>query len=69
VPGVRKVVAAYPDDDVIVECALTGRAACVVTRDRHLIDLAQHGGIPMVRVRFVELDAAGESPTDRSGRS
>ena len=31
VPGQLVVVAADPDDDVIVECALTGRAEYVVT--------------------------------------
>jgi uncharacterized protein len=62
VPGQLIVVAADPDDDVIVECALTGGAAYVVTGDRHLIDMKQFAGIQMVRpAQFIHLVTADES--------
>jgi uncharacterized protein len=61
VPGMLKIVAVDPDDDVIVECALTGHAAYVVTGDRHLLQLGQHAGIIMVRpAKFIELVVADE---------
>lgn len=60
VPG-QLVVAADPDADVIVECALAGHAEYVVTGDRHLIDIGRYAGIEMVRpARFVELMTAYE---------
>jgi uncharacterized protein len=59
VAGQLKVVTADPDDDVIVECALTASAEYVVTGDRHLIDMERYAGVQMVRpARFVELVAA-----------
>jgi len=42
VPGQLKVVTADPDDDVIVECALTASAEYMVTGDRHLIDMERY---------------------------
>lgn len=59
VPGQLKAVAADPDDDVIVECALTAGAEYVVTGDRHLIDMGRYADVSIVRpARFVELVAA-----------
>jgi putative PIN family toxin of toxin-antitoxin system len=58
VSGQLKVVKADPDDDIIVECALTASAEYIVTGDRHLIDLEQYASVQMVRpARFVELVA------------
>lgn len=61
VPGQLKVVTADPDDDVIVECALTAGAEYVVTGDRHLIHMGRYAGIQMVRpAQFLEWVTADE---------
>jgi predicted nucleic acid-binding protein len=41
-------VAADPDDNRILECAMDGKADLIVTNDRHLLDLKGHAGIPIV---------------------
>ena len=38
-----------PDDDKVVECAVAGKAAYIVSGDRHLLDLKSYEGIVMVR--------------------
>lgn len=43
------VVAADPDDDKVLECALAGGATHIVTGDRHLLSLGSYQGIPIVR--------------------
>jgi uncharacterized protein len=45
VAGVLRVVAADPDDDVVIECALVGGASIVVSGDRHLRALGQYESI------------------------
>jgi putative PIN family toxin of toxin-antitoxin system len=48
-PGaVPRVVIADPDDDEILACAVTANADLIVSGDRHLLDLLNHGGIPIV---------------------
>ena len=49
IPGALKVVAADPDDDPIVECAVVGQAALIVSGDRHLLALGQHEGIRILK--------------------
>lgn len=39
------VVSADPDDDHVLECALAGTAECIVSGDKHLLDLKQYRGI------------------------
>jgi putative PIN family toxin of toxin-antitoxin system len=46
-----EVVAADPDDDVILACALEGGAWYLVTGDRHLLDLKQYRDIRIVTAR------------------
>ena len=61
VTGSLRAVDADPDDDVVVECALLGGAAYIITGDRHLINLEQYADIEIVRpARFV---AMVDSPT------
>ena len=41
-------VAADPDDNRILECAVTGKAHVVVSNDRHLLNLGAFDNIPIV---------------------
>jgi uncharacterized protein len=51
-----RVVAADPADDRYLECAVEGEAACVVTGDRHLLDLGAYREIEILAPReFLEL--------------
>jgi hypothetical protein len=62
VPGhadVAGAVPADPDDEIVLACAIDGRADLVVSGDRHLLDLGSYQGIPIVPVRsFLERMAA-----------
>jgi putative PIN family toxin of toxin-antitoxin system len=49
IPNVLKAVAADPDDDKILECAIVGGARYIVTGDRrHLLPLGNYQGIPII---------------------
>lgn len=49
-------VAADPDDDRILECALAARADMIVSGDKHLLDVKTFRGIPIVSPRqFLDL--------------
>lgn len=37
------------DDDMVVECAVVGKAAYIVSGDRHLLDLKEYEGIVVIR--------------------
>lgn len=51
-----KVIAADPDDDKILECAVVGDATHIVTGDRHLKELSSYQGISVVSAAdFVKL--------------
>ena len=41
-------VAADPEDDRIIECAVAGNADLIVSNDHHLLDLRVYAGIPIV---------------------
>jgi len=43
------VVLDDPDDDMVVECAVEGKAAYIVSGDRHLLELKEYEGIVVVR--------------------
>lgn len=50
------VIAADPSDDRYLECAIEGTATCLVTGDRHLLELAVYRQIEILSPReFVEL--------------
>lgn len=51
VPEGEQIVVADPDDDVFIRCAMAVDAVCIVSGDRHLLDLKEHAGIPIVTVR------------------
>ena len=46
---VPAVMAAVPDDDMVLACAVSGSADCIVTGDPHLLDLGEYRGIRIVR--------------------
>ena len=49
------VVADDPDDNRVVECAIAGKADCIVSGDRHLLKMDSHQGISILTVRsFLE---------------
>jgi putative PIN family toxin of toxin-antitoxin system len=48
VADVPRVVPDDPDDDVVLACAVAGHADYIVSRDRHLLRLGVHEGIPIV---------------------
>ena len=51
-----QVIPADPSDDRYLECAVEGEAACIVTGDRHLLDLSVHREIEILTPReFIEL--------------
>ena len=45
------VVADDPDDDIFLHCAVTAGASYIVSGDRHLLQLEQYAGIPVVTAR------------------
>jgi uncharacterized protein len=52
----RRVVAADPGDDIYIAAAAEGLAACIVSGDRHLLDLGEHEGIRIMPPReFLDL--------------
>jgi predicted nucleic acid-binding protein len=48
ISGTIKAVAADPDDDKFIECALLGKAKVIVSGDHHLLDLGQYEDIPIM---------------------
>ncbi len=49
--GQPPIVAADPDDDVFLLCAISAGARYVVSGDQHLLSLGAHRGIPLISVR------------------
>ncbi len=58
---IPRIVAADPDDDMVLATAVTAKAAYIVTEDSHLLELGEHRGIKiMSRDAFAaELDQLG----------
>jgi len=50
VPEGDPIVAADPDDDVFLRCAVVAGAAYVVSGDSHLLDLGTYADIPILTV-------------------
>jgi uncharacterized protein len=56
ISGTLKAVPGDPDDDMVVECAVMGNATHIVTGDKHLLSLANHQGIAILKAAdFVAL--------------
>lgn len=43
-----EAVAADPDDKIVIACALSASAHCIISGDHHLLDLKKYQGIPIV---------------------
>ena len=50
-PEEAPLVTADPDDDIFLRCAVVVGAAYVVSGDRHILDVGQYVGIPILTVR------------------
>jgi putative PIN family toxin of toxin-antitoxin system len=48
VAGDLRIVAADPDDDKFIECAVAAGAAVIVSGDHHLLDLGKYGDIQIL---------------------
>jgi putative PIN family toxin of toxin-antitoxin system len=48
IAGSLRVVAADPDDDKFVECAVAAGATVIVSGDHHLLDLGKYGDIQIL---------------------
>lgn len=61
IPNVAlEVIRDDPDDNRVLECAVTGRADYIVSGDRHLLKLSAYEGIPIITVRqFMDAVKAG----------
>lgn len=63
IPGDLQVVAADPDDDKFIECALVAGAALIVSGDHHLLDLGEYKGIRILSAaelvdRFTQFESS-----------
>jgi putative PIN family toxin of toxin-antitoxin system len=57
-----RAVATDPDDDRILECALSGEADYIISGDHHLLALGTYQDIPIVTARyFLDLLSVGSS--------
>lgn len=60
ITGTLRVIAADPDDDMVVECAVTAQATHIVTGDKHLLALIQYQNIAILKAAdFVALLSSG----------
>jgi putative PIN family toxin of toxin-antitoxin system len=53
VPGRTDVTNAIPDDpsdEMFLACAMDAAADCIVSGDRHLLDISEYKGIPIITV-------------------
>jgi len=46
-PRIRHV-SAHPADDRVLECAVAAHADCIVSGDKHLLELGRFGKIPIL---------------------
>lgn len=51
IEGDLKVIKEDKDDDKFIECAYTSNAKCIVSGDRHLLNLKSHKGIEILKAR------------------
>lgn len=66
-PSVRISICRDPDDDRIIECALTAHADYIITEDRDLLSLGSYKGIRIVTMlEFMEMPERGFARTRRA---
>jgi putative PIN family toxin of toxin-antitoxin system len=51
IPRALKVITDDPTDDVIIECAVVGRANFIVTGDQHLLSIGNYQGISIIKAK------------------
>jgi len=45
-----------PDDNKVIECAIAGKSSYIVSGDKHLLQLAEHQGIKILRApEFIKI--------------
>ena len=49
--GARGIIPQDPEDEKFLACAVDAGADLIVSGDRHLLDLGEHRGIPIITVR------------------
>jgi predicted nucleic acid-binding protein len=55
-PETLSVIAADPDDDRVLECAVAGECSFIVTGDKHLLVLGTYANIRILKVTdFLEI--------------
>ncbi len=60
-PSLPPVIQVDPSDDKFLECAVAGKAICIVTGDKHLLKLLKFRGISILKPReFVEYHLGGK---------
>ncbi len=58
-----------PNDWMVIECALVGRADCIVSGARHLLRSGRHGGIEILTARQFLQRLATETFSENGGQS
>ena len=55
-PVMPRVIKDDPSDDKFLECAVAGKAACIVSGDKHLLKLSEFRGIRILTPRqFIQM--------------
>ena len=49
ISGKLRAVPKDPDDDMVIECAIVGKATHIITGDKHLLSLSPYQDISIVR--------------------
>jgi len=50
-PSLPPVIQADPSDDKFLECAVGGKTTCIVTGDKHLLNLQKFRGVSILKPR------------------
>ena len=59
---VTGAIPADPTDEIVLACALEGRADLIVSGDHHLLDMDEYQGIPIITAREFLEQLAGQEP-------
>jgi putative PIN family toxin of toxin-antitoxin system len=65
VPGTAPVAGAIPADpadEIVLACAVDGQADAIVSGDRHLLEMGEYLGIPVLSVRGFLSELSGVCP-------